>query len=137
MDKGSKIPGDIFGSSAKDESILFIQDNEMIHGIIDKNQIGATDYGLVHAFYELYGAKLTGNLLTSLARLFSAFLQFNGFSAGLEDLFLSQSNEKQRHDLILKAHQMGVQASADFAGFTSSNHINSNFQLFNRPAFNS
>lgn len=134
MDKGSKIPADIFGVSAKDESMLYVQDNEVIHGLIDKNQIGATDFGLVHSFYELYGPKMTGKLLTSLARLFSAFLQFNGFSAGMEDLYLSEANDIERKNLITKAHAIGTKAGANFAGI-SDFETPETWRQFNRPLF--
>ena len=31
-------------------------DNELLKGIIDKNQVGSNaDYGLIHSFNELYG----------------------------------------------------------------------------------
>ena len=74
MDKASKISKDVFGKNGQDESLLYIMDNELIHGIIDKNQIGATEFGMVHSFYELYGPKLTSILLTSLAKLFTSYL---------------------------------------------------------------
>jgi len=37
MDKASKISKDVFGKNGQDESLLYIMDNELIHGIIDKN----------------------------------------------------------------------------------------------------
>lgn len=89
-------------------------DNELIHGIIDKNQIGATEFGMVHSFYELYGPKLTSILLTSLAKLFTSYLQFNGFSCGMEDLFLNKQSDIERIELIKEAHRKGVEAQAAF-----------------------
>jgi DNA-directed RNA polymerase I subunit RPA1 len=53
-----------------------VRGGELICGVLDKNQFGATAYGLVHASQELYGPDVAGNLLTALGRLFTCFLQF-------------------------------------------------------------
>jgi len=38
-----------------------VKDNELLLGVLDKNQLGSgADYGMVHAFYEMYGPTLTG-----------------------------------------------------------------------------
>lgn len=56
---------------------LYIHDNELIQGIIDKAQFGK--YGIVHTVYELYGADTAGALLSVFSRLFTLFLQVNFF----------------------------------------------------------
>ena len=38
-------------------------DGELLCGVLDKAAFGATDYGLVHSVYELYGADVAGRLL--------------------------------------------------------------------------
>lgn len=40
----------------EEEAEIVVVDNELVKGIIDKNQIGSnSDYGLLHSFTELYG----------------------------------------------------------------------------------
>lgn len=40
----------------EEESEVLVVDNELLKGLIDKNQVGnAADYGLIHSFNELYG----------------------------------------------------------------------------------
>jgi hypothetical protein len=46
------------------------RNNELLQGVVDKNQYGASAYGVVHAVYELHGATVAGNLLTALGRLY-------------------------------------------------------------------
>jgi DNA-directed RNA polymerase I subunit RPA1 len=53
---------------------VVFRDNEHLRGTLDKNAFGASEYGLVHAFYEVYGSEKAGELLTSLARVFTVFL---------------------------------------------------------------
>lgn len=92
MESKTKLPADVFGLFSKEETQVLLSDNELLQGVLDKNQIGNSEYGIVHSFYELYGASLTGKLLTSFSRLFTAFLQKNGFSCSVEDLFLNRYN---------------------------------------------
>lgn len=55
--------------------MVIVRNNDLLLGVVDKNQLGSgADYGLIHAFHELYGAKMTGQLLTGMARLTAAHL---------------------------------------------------------------
>ncbi len=54
---------------------MLIRKNEMLLGVIDKNSIGSSEYGLVHCVYELYGAQRAGALLTAIGRLLTVYLQ--------------------------------------------------------------
>jgi DNA-directed RNA polymerase I subunit RPA1 len=63
------------GKFLEDEDIVIVKDNEILRGIIDKNQLGAgAEYGLMHAFHELYGPKLLGKLFSCFSRLFGAYI---------------------------------------------------------------
>lgn len=55
--------------------------------MLDKNQFGATSYGLVHACYELYGARTAGTLLTALGKVFVFYLQMVKFIENLSNFF--------------------------------------------------
>lgn len=64
---------------------------------------------------ELYGAKVAGDLISALSRLFTAYLHFGGFTCGLDDLLLIQAAERERFELCETAELRALRASADFA----------------------
>jgi len=69
---------------SRDVSQVIVRNAELLCGVIDKAHYGATEHGLVHAVYEVYGCETSGRLLTCLARLFTAFLQrYRGFTLGM------------------------------------------------------
>lgn len=76
-----------------DETKLLIWKNELVCGVIDKAQFGK--YGLVHTVQELYGSDVAGLLLGAFSRLFTSFLQFHGFTCGLDDLMVSPDCDKE------------------------------------------
>jgi len=74
LDGKSRLAAKEWGPLGKEEGEVIIRDNELLQGTIDKNQFGSSDQGMVHAFYEIYGSKKAGELLTSLARIFTVYL---------------------------------------------------------------
>jgi hypothetical protein len=56
MTSTTKVPVKYCG----DESDVIFRDNELVCGLLDKNQFGASSYGMVHAVNELYGAETAG-----------------------------------------------------------------------------
>ena len=96
LESKSRLAAKEWGPLGKEEGEVIIRDNEHLQGTLDKNQFGANDHGMVHSFYELYGSKKAGELLTSLARIFLIFIQMNGFTVGLDDLVLNKACNKQR-----------------------------------------
>ena len=85
----SRLEGGSWGPLGLDEATVIIRNNELLQGTLDKNQLGESKFGLVHSFYEVYGSKKAGQLLTALGRLFIAFLQLNGFTCGVDDALVS------------------------------------------------
>lgn len=83
-------------------------------GVLDKNQFGASPYGLVHACYELYGPKTSGLLLTALGKLFVFYLQMVGFSCGVDDLLLNKEGETIRKNKLQEALKVGVEGIPTF-----------------------
>ena len=116
LDSKSKLPASEWGPLGKEEGDVIFRDNELLQGTIDKNQFGASEFGLVHSFYELYGSEKAGELLTALARIFAAFLQMHGFTCGLDDLVLTPEYNKKRRMIIEECHQAGMNAAAEFGG---------------------
>ncbi|OAY83900.1 DNA-directed RNA polymerase I subunit 1 [Ananas comosus] len=93
---------------------LYIHDNELIQGIIDKAQFGK--YGIVHTVYELYGADTAGVLLSVFSRLFTLFLQIHGFTCGVDDLLLSQDSDLQRSRILGKSEKCSEEVHMRFTG---------------------
>jgi len=56
-----------------DEDIVFVYKNELVQGVIDKEQFGK--YGLVHTVQEMYGPSTAGSVLSVFSRVFTSFLQ--------------------------------------------------------------
>ena len=77
----------------------------MLSGILDKNQYGATQYSLIHVFFELYGGTYSGKLLSAFSKIFTNFLHTEGFTLGVRDILVkTDANEKRyskAHGIIL------------------------------------
>ena len=66
----------------------------MLSGILDKNQYGATQYSLIHVFFELYGGTYSGKLLSAFSKIFTNFLHTEGFTLGVRDILVkTDANE--------------------------------------------
>jgi len=59
---------------------------------------------MVHCFYELYGSKKAGKLLTALTRIFADYLQSYGHTVGIDDLVLRPEANKRRRMIIEEGH---------------------------------
>ncbi|DAZ96934.1 TPA: hypothetical protein N0F65_012037 [Lagenidium giganteum] len=117
LDSKAKIKGDLYGTS-NNEHIVIFRDGELLQGVLDKSQFGATSNGFVHAAYEIYGARIAADLLTILGRLFTCYLQFAGHTCAIEDLTLNKEAEKRRRKLVQDSVLAGEEAYAEFAGLT-------------------
>ena len=115
LDSKSRLPAKEWGPLGKEEGEVIIRDNELLQGTIDKNQFGNSDQGMVHCFYELYGSKKAGKLLTALTRIFADYLQSYGHTVGIDDLVLRKDANKRRRMIIEEGHQQGVISAAKFA----------------------
>lgn len=129
----SKLAAREWGSIGVEESDVCFRDNEHLRGCLDKSAFGPTDFGLVHAFYEVYGSEKAGELLTSLARVFTVYLQTHGFTCGLDDLMVSKEYNKQRRLTIEEGHKQGIVAAAEYCGI--KNYKPKDMNLSNRIIF--
>ncbi len=75
----------------------------MLCGVLDKNQFGATAYGLVHSAYEMWGPAVAGQLLSSLSRVFTGYLRYAGFTCGVDDALIEKPSETIRSQLLKEA----------------------------------
>ncbi|GAA6038963.1 hypothetical protein JCM8097_000597 [Rhodosporidiobolus ruineniae] len=114
-----KIPGSAWGVFDEEKEVLF-HDGELLTGIIDKAQIGASPYGLVHSVYELYGPESAGKLLSILSRLLTKFLQSRAFSCRMDDLVLTATGNSDRRELLQTVNKVGLDAALDYVGLGSA-----------------
>ncbi|KAH7908070.1 hypothetical protein BJ138DRAFT_406374 [Hygrophoropsis aurantiaca] len=88
-------------------------DGELLCGILDKSESGATDYGLVHSVYELFGADVAGKLLGILSRLFTKFLQHRALTCRMDDLALTPDCDSKRTELLRKGRNLGTDGAVE------------------------
>uniref|UniRef100_A0A0E0LDG9 DNA-directed RNA polymerase subunit n=1 Tax=Oryza punctata TaxID=4537 RepID=A0A0E0LDG9_ORYPU len=107
IEKEYLIPEECKGDKNKtinpSEQVLYVHDNELIKGMIDKAQFG--NYGIVHTVHELYGPETAGVLLSSFSRLFTMVLQLHGFTCGVDDLLLCQESDMTREEILGKSEK--------------------------------
>lgn len=90
-------------------SQVIIRHGELLSGILDKKQFGSTQYGLVHAVWDTHGAEHAISLLSSLAKLFTVYLQRVGFTLGVRDILVRQERDRKRTKIINKARRLGTE----------------------------
>ncbi|KAG8857445.1 hypothetical protein FRB96_005744 [Tulasnella sp. 330] len=93
-----------------EETVIFY-DGDLLCGILDKSQFGASAYGMVHSVYELYGAEVAGRLLSILSRLFTKFLQHRAFTCRMDDLLLTPEADRIRTEQLIDARNWGHEAA--------------------------
>jgi DNA-directed RNA polymerase I subunit RPA1 len=111
----AKVPGSAWGVHTVEETVLFV-DGELLTGILDKAQIGASPYGLVHSVYELYGAEIAGKLLSILSRVLTKFLQSRAFSCRMDDLLLTEKGNADRRAMLEGVNEKGLDAALEYVG---------------------
>nr|CAI5850976.1 unnamed protein product [Callosobruchus analis] len=92
------------------EAEVLIRHGELLVGILDKSHYGATPYGLVHCMYELYGGPCATRFLSSLAKLFTRFLQQDSFTLGVRDILTVKGADVKRKKIMNQAREIGVEA---------------------------
>ncbi|KDR17997.1 DNA-directed RNA polymerase I subunit RPA1, partial [Zootermopsis nevadensis] len=97
-------------SNTMSEAEVIIRKGELLCGVLDKTHYGATPYGLIHCMNELYGGSCSSVLLTAFSKLFTSFLQRNGFSLGVEDILVVKAAEEQRIHFISRGRKVGNKA---------------------------
>ncbi|KAK8914437.1 DNA-directed RNA polymerase II subunit RPB1 [Platanthera zijinensis] len=118
--KEGRIPKEYFGKDAT-ESQLFVYNNDLVHGVIDKAQFGK--YGLVHTVHEFYGADTAGRLLAVFSRLFTLFLQMHGFTCGVDDLLVFQESDIERKRILEKSEKQSKGVHSRFTAATTDDFI--------------
>ncbi|KAI0089112.1 beta and beta-prime subunits of DNA dependent RNA-polymerase [Irpex rosettiformis] len=108
----SKVPGSLWGKNSEEDVVVFMH-GELMCGVLDKSAFGATDYGLVHSVYELYGSDIAGILLGVLSRLFTKFLQHRAFTCRMDDLSLTPQGNASRKQLLERGANLGTEGAVE------------------------
>ncbi|KAJ1703655.1 hypothetical protein LUZ63_003434 [Rhynchospora breviuscula] len=117
--KGKKSPRKNTSQGESPEVTLYVHDNELLKGMIDKAQFGK--FGIVHTVHELYGADAAGDLLSVFSRLFTMFLQMHGFTCGVADLIIDQDFDWERRKILEKCEERSEDVHARFTGIEKRN----------------
>ncbi|KAJ7368540.1 hypothetical protein DFH08DRAFT_831649 [Mycena albidolilacea] len=112
LNAGTKVPGHLWGKDSREDKVIFM-DGELLCGVLDKAAFGASDYGLVHSVYELYGSDAAGKLLGILSRLFTKFLQHRAFTCRMDDLTLTPEGNGWRKDILAKGKNWGTEGAIE------------------------
>ncbi|TDG42262.1 hypothetical protein AWZ03_011321 [Drosophila navojoa] len=94
------------------ESQVQIRNGELLVGVLDKQQYGATTFGLIHCMYELYGGDVSTRLLTAFTKVFTFFLQLEGFTLGVKDILVTEEADRKRRKIINECRDVGNSAVA-------------------------
>ncbi|EMD40913.1 hypothetical protein CERSUDRAFT_131304 [Gelatoporia subvermispora B] len=108
----AKVPGHLWGKDSREGTVIFM-DGELLCGVLDKSAFGATEFGMVHSVYELYGADVAGKLLGILSRLFTKFLQHRAFTCRMDDLVLTPQADAKRTELLRQNERLGTEGAID------------------------
>ncbi|KAK4047541.1 hypothetical protein OIV83_005328 [Microbotryomycetes sp. JL201] len=115
----AKVPGSAWGVHTSEEVVL-VDEGDMLTGILDKSQIGASAYGLVHSVYELYGAEIAGKLLSILSRILTKFMQSRAFTCRMDDLILTAKGNADRRAMLQTVNDKGLSAALQYVGLETA-----------------
>eukprot|EP00201_Polytomella_parva_P014628 CAMPEP_0175069470 /NCGR_PEP_ID=MMETSP0052_2-20121109/18211_1 /TAXON_ID=51329 ORGANISM="Polytomella parva, Strain SAG 63-3" /NCGR_SAMPLE_ID=MMETSP0052_2 /ASSEMBLY_ACC=CAM_ASM_000194 /LENGTH=1785 /DNA_ID=CAMNT_0016336545 /DNA_START=347 /DNA_END=5704 /DNA_ORIENTATION=- len=124
---GGKVPASYWGQDSGEDELVFFN-GYVVRGVVDKNVFGK--HGLVHAVQELYGNTAAGQLLSAFSRLFTFYLQWHGFTCGMDDLLLISNSETRRASLLESAEPIAINASAQVASVDVT--VSNAFENLNR-----
>ncbi|EGD72168.1 Crp22 [Salpingoeca rosetta] len=96
------------------ESTVIVRDDELLCGLLDKAQCGASNNSLVHVYFETHGGRVAGDLLTAFGKLFTMWLKYHGATLSIDDLLLTKEADIRRRKSIEQSEASGPQAAAKF-----------------------
>ncbi|KAI3404092.2 RPA190 [Candida oxycetoniae] len=108
----NKIKNDYWGQGSNENQVIF-QNGELLSGILDKSQYGASQFGIVHSLHEIYGPDVAGKALSILGRLFTNFNTMYALTCGMDDLRLTNDGNVWRDDILKKSVDIGRVAATE------------------------
>ncbi|QLG73172.1 hypothetical protein HG535_0E02560 [Zygotorulaspora mrakii] len=120
----NKIKNEYWGKGSSENEVLF-RNGELLCGILDKSQYGASKYGIVHSLHEVYGPEIAAKVLSVLGRLFTNYIMSTAFTCGMDDLRLTAEGNQKRADILKRSVDVGRQAAAEVTNLDKDTASNS------------
>ena len=112
LDSKNKIKNEYWAKSSEENHVIF-RNGELLCGILDKSQYGASKFGVVHSLHEVYGPDVAAKVLSVLGRLFTNYIMATAFTCGMDDLRLTEEGNKWRNDILKTSVDIGRSAAAE------------------------
>jgi DNA-directed RNA polymerase I subunit RPA1 len=126
-------PSTAWGENSE-EGELLIREGELVTGVLDKAQLGASEGGLISCVHEVYGPSITGKLIGILGRLITKFHNMHPFTCGLDDLFLTEEGEFERSKRLKEADRIGHETHLKYVLLDKESRKKQRHQLRKRLA---
>lgn len=110
----NKIKNEYWGKGSSENQVIF-HNGELVCGILDKSQYGASQFGMVHSLHEAYGPKVAALCLSILGRLFTNVTMMQAFTCGMDDLRLTDEGNQWRKSILAQLVDVGRAAAAEVA----------------------
>ena len=127
----NKIKNSYWGKGSSENEVIF-HNGELVCGILDKSQFGASKYGIVHSMHEIYGADIAGKILSVLGRLFTHYISTAAFTCGMDDLRLTDEGNAWRNDILKKSIDIGRKAACEVTNLPEETTDSSDPELLKR-----
>ena len=108
----NKIKNEYWGEGSTENEVIF-KNGELLCGILDKSQYGASQFGIVHSLHEVYGPTVAGKALSVLGRLFTNYIMMTAFTCGMDDLRLTSDGNQWRRDILKQSVDIGRATAAE------------------------
>ncbi|OBA23182.1 beta and beta-prime subunits of DNA dependent RNA-polymerase [Metschnikowia bicuspidata var. bicuspidata NRRL YB-4993] len=108
----NKVKNDYWGKGSEENTVLF-RNGELLCGILDKSQYGASQYGIVHSLHEVYGPDTASKALSVLGRLFTNYTMMAAFTCGMDDLRLTAEGNAWRNEILKQSVDIGRAAACE------------------------
>lgn len=80
----------------EDQIFTEIKDGKLVRGILDKATLGAGQRGsIVHVIHNEFGVEKALEVLFALQQIGHKFLEYNGFTTGINDILVSEEVKEQ------------------------------------------
>lgn len=123
LKSSNKIKNEYWGHGSKENEVIF-KNGELLSGILDKSQYGASKYGIIHSLHEVYGPDVAGKALSVLGRLFTTYIMMIGFTCGMDDLRLTAEGNKWRNEILADSVDTGRIAATEVTNLDHTTKVN-------------
>eukprot|EP01065_Artemidia_motanka_P053184 TRINITY_DN97_c0_g2_i1.p1 TRINITY_DN97_c0_g2~~TRINITY_DN97_c0_g2_i1.p1 ORF type:complete len:1884 (+),score=563.96 TRINITY_DN97_c0_g2_i1:67-5652(+) len=81
-----------------------IENGQLLHGIIDKRSVGASENSLVHVLYNEFNPDWARDLINGVQRVTAYYLVVYGFTVGVQDTVADPATKKQIAQIIRRSY---------------------------------